>query len=148
MDEILYELREHSSGLNGGRWDYSVSAIKEFKNDVNFCLADRAKITMTVPFMRAYALQLLKTCHRRNAPAIGGMSALIPIKNDAEANDKAMGGVRSDKARDAGDGYGGGWVAHPGLVPIAMGEVGQRLDDQPKQIAKQRDDLQGTATRL
>jgi len=148
MDEILYELREHSSGLNAGRWDYIFSAIKKFKNDANFCLADRAKITMTVPFMRAYALQLLKTCHRRNAPAIGGMSALIPIKGDAEANDKAMGGVRSDKARDASDGYDGGWVAHPGLVPIAMEEFVKVLGDQPNQIAKQREDVQVTATDL
>jgi len=148
MDEILYELREHSSGLNAGRWDYIFSAIKKFKNDANFCLADRAKITMTVPFMRAYALQLLKTCHRRNAPAIGGMSALIPIKGDPQANDKAMGGVRSDKARDAGDGYDGGWVAHPGLVPIAMEEFVKVLGDKPNQIAKQREDVQVTATDL
>src|SRR5471030_811401 len=148
MDEILYELREHSSGLNAGRWDYIFSAIKKFKNDANFCLADRAKITMTVPFMRAYALQLLKTCHRRNAPAIGGMSALIPIKGDAEANDKAMGGVRSDKARDASDGYDGGWVAHPGLMPIAMEEFVKVLGDKPNQIAKQREDVQVTATDL
>ncbi len=142
MDEILYELREHSSGLNAGRWDYIFSAIKKFKNDKEFCLADRSQITMTVPFMRAYALQLLKTCHRRNAPAIGGMSALIPIKNDPAANDKAMGGVRSDKARDAGDGYDGGWVAHPGLVPIAMEEFVKVLGDKPNQIGKQRDDVQ------
>src|SRR5471030_2365172 len=148
MDEILYELREHSSGLNAGRWDYIFSAIKKFKSDADFCLADRAKITMTVPFMRAYALQLLKTCHRRNAPAIGGMSALIPIKGDAEANDKAMGGVRSDKARDASDGYDGGWVAHPGLVPIAMEEFVKVLGDKPNQIAKQREDVQVTATDL
>ncbi|MEX3556151.1 MAG: malate synthase A, partial [Burkholderia gladioli] len=142
MDEILYELREHSSGLNAGRWDYIFSAIKKFKNDREFCLADRSKITMTVPFMRAYALLLLKTCHKRSAPAIGGMSALIPIKNDSEANDKAMGGVRSDKARDAGDGYDGGWVAHPGLVPIAMEEFVKVLGDRPNQIDKQRDDVQ------
>ncbi|WP_296654270.1 malate synthase A [Paraburkholderia sp.] len=141
MDEILYELREHSSGLNAGRWDYIFSAIKKFKNDKDFCLADRAQITMTVPFMRAYALELLKTCHRRNAPAIGGMSALIPIKNDAAANDKAMAGVRSDKARDATDGYDGGWVAHPGLVPIAMEEFVKVLGDKPNQIAKQRADV-------
>jgi malate synthase len=141
MDEILYELREHSSGLNAGRWDYIFSAIKKFKNDRDFCLADRAKITMTVPFMRAYALLLLKTCHRRNAPAIGGMSALIPIKNDPEANDKAMAGVRADKQRDATDGYDGGWVAHPGLVPIAMDEFVKVLGEQPNQIAKQRDDV-------
>ncbi|MDP9586662.1 malate synthase A [Burkholderia ambifaria] len=142
MDEILYELREHSSGLNAGRWDYIFSAIKKFKNDRDFCLADRAKITMTVPFMRAYALLLLKTCHKRNAPAIGGMSALIPIKNDPQANEKAMGGVRSDKQRDATDGYDGGWVAHPGLVPIAMEEFVKVLGDKPNQIAKQRDDVQ------
>ncbi|AOJ80484.1 malate synthase [Burkholderia savannae] len=142
MDEILYELREHSSGLNAGRWDYIFSAIKKFKNDRDFCLADRAKITMTVPFMRAYALLLLKTCHKRNAPAIGGMSALIPIKNDPEANDKAMGGVRADKQRDATDGYDGGWVAHPGLVSLAMEEFVKVLGDKPNQIGKQRDDVQ------
>ena len=96
MDEILYELREHSSGLNAGRWDYIFSCIKKFKNDTDFCLADRAKVTMTAPFMRAYALLLLKTCHKRNAPAIGGMAALIPIKNDPAKNDIAMGGVRTD----------------------------------------------------
>jgi malate synthase len=122
MDEILYELREHSSGLNAGRWDYIFSCIKKFKNDKDFCLADRAKVTMTAPFMRSYALLLLKTCHKRNAPAIGGMAALIPIKNDPEKNEIAMGGVRNDKARDATDGYDGGWVAHPGLVDLAMAE--------------------------
>jgi malate synthase len=141
MDEILYELREHSSGLNAGRWDYIFSAIKKFKNDRDFCLADRAKINMTVPFMRAYALLLLKTCHQRNAPAIGGMSALIPIKNDPEANDKAMAGVRADKARDATDGYDGGWVAHPGLVSLAMDEFVKVLGDRPNQIDKQRNDV-------
>jgi malate synthase len=148
MDEILYELREHTSGLNAGRWDYIFSAIKKFKNDKAFCLADRAQITMTVPFMRAYALQLLKTCHRRNAPAIGGMSALIPIKGDAAANEKAMAGVRADKARDATDGYDGGWVAHPGLVPLAMEEFVKVLGDEPNQIGKRRDDVQVTAKDL
>lgn len=148
MDEILYELREHSAGLNAGRWDYIFSCIKKFKMDRNFCLADRSKITMTVPFMRAYALLLLKTCHKRQAPAIGGMSALIPIKQDPEANEKAMAGVRSDKARDAGDGYDGGWVAHPGLVPIAMEEFKKVLGDQPNQIDKQRDDVQVSAVDL
>jgi malate synthase len=148
MDEILYELREHSSGLNAGRWDYIFSAIKKFRNDKDFCLADRAQITMTVPFMRAYALHLLKVCHRRNAPAIGGMSALIPIKSDATANEKAMSGVRADKARDATDGYDGGWVAHPGLVPVAMEEFVKVLGDKPNQIAKQRDDVQVTAKDL
>jgi malate synthase len=148
MDEILYELREHSAGLNAGRWDYIFSAIKKFKNDKDFCLADRAQITMTVPFMRAYALQLLKTCHKRNAPAIGGMSALIPIKSDPAANEKATAGVRADKKRDATDGYDGGWVAHPGLVPVAMEEFVDVLGDKANQIAKQRDDVQVTATDL
>ncbi|VVE33155.1 malate synthase A [Pandoraea fibrosis] len=141
MDEILYELREHSAGLNAGRWDYIFSCIKKFKVDADFCLADRSRITMTVPFMRAYALLLLKTCHHRNVPAIGGMSALIPIKNDPEANEKAMAGIRGDKARDATDGYDGGWVAHPGLVPVAMDEFVKVLGDRPNQIDKQRDDV-------
>ncbi|MDE2289341.1 MAG: malate synthase A [Burkholderiales bacterium] len=141
MDEILYELRDHSSGLNAGRWDYIFSCIKKFKVNKDFCLADRSKITMTVPFMRAYALLLLKTCHQRNAPAIGGMSALIPIKNDPQANEKAMAGIRSDKARDATDGYDGGWVAHPGLVSVAMEEFVKVLGDRPNQISKRRDDV-------
>jgi len=141
MDEILYELREHSSGLNAGRWDYIFSCIKKFKNDQNFCLADRAKVTMTAPFMRSYALLLLKTCHKRNAPAIGGMAALIPIKNDPEKNDIAMAGVRNDKARDATDGYDGGWVAHPGLVDLAMAEFKKVLGEAPNQIGKQRPDV-------
>lgn len=141
MDEILYELRDHSSGLNAGRWDYIFSCIKKFKNDQDFCLADRAKVTMTAPFMRSYALLLLKTCHQRNAPAIGGMAALIPIKNDPEKNDIAMAGVRNDKARDATDGYDGGWVAHPGLVDLAMAEFKKVLGDAPNQIAKKRPDV-------
>ncbi len=148
MDEILYELREHSSGLNAGRWDYIFSCIKKFKLDKDFCLADRAKVTMTSPFMRAYALLLLKTCHKRNAPAIGGMAALIPIKNDPEKNEIAMGGVRNDKARDATDGYDGGWVAHPGLVELAMGEFKKVLGDAPNQISKQRPDVEVTAAEL
>jgi malate synthase len=148
MDEILYELREHSAGLNAGRWDYIFSCIKKFKSDKDFCLANRATVTMTAPFMRAYALLLLKTCHKRNAPAIGGMSALIPIKNDPEANDKAMAGVRSDKARDAADGYDGGWVAHPGLVQLAMTEFKQVLKERPNQIDKQRPDVDVKAADL
>jgi len=148
MDEILYELREHSAGLNAGRWDYIFSCIKKFKLDKDFCLADRAKVTMTSPFMRAYALLLLKTCHKRNAPAIGGMAALIPIKNDPEKNEVAMGGVRNDKARDATDGYDGGWVAHPGLVELAMGEFKKVLGDAPNQISKQRPDVEVTAAEL
>ncbi|BBF86632.1 malate synthase [Aquitalea magnusonii] len=148
MDEILYELREHSSGLNAGRWDYIFSCIKKFKQNRDFCLANRAQITMTVPFMRAYALLLLKTCHQRNAPAIGGMAALIPIKNDPVANEKALGGVKADKDRDATDGYDGGWVAHPGLVPIANEAFSRVLGDAPNQIAKQRPDVNVTAADL
>ncbi|MCS0632141.1 malate synthase A [Telluria mixta] len=148
MDEILYELREHSAGLNAGRWDYIFSCIKKFKLDKDFCLADRPKVTMTAPFMRAYALLLLKTCHKRNAPAIGGMAALIPIKNDPEKNEVAMGGVRNDKARDATDGYDGGWVAHPGLVELAMTEFKKVLGDRPNQIDKQRPDVDVTAKDL
>ncbi len=148
MDEILYELREHSAGLNAGRWDYIFSCIKKFKVDRDFCLADRARVTMTAPFMRAYALLLLATCHKRNAPAIGGMSALIPIKNDPVANDQALAGVRSDKARDAADGYDGGWVAHPGLVPIAMEEFVKVLGERPNQIDKKRDDVKMSAADL
>jgi malate synthase len=148
MDEILYELREHSSGLNAGRWDYIFSCIKKFKLDQDFCLADRGKVTMTAPFMRSYALLLLKTCHKRNAPAIGGMAALIPIKNDPEKNEVAMGGVRNDKARDATDGYDGGWVAHPGLVELAMTEFKKVLGDKPNQIDKQRPDIEVKAADL
>ncbi|WP_148714656.1 malate synthase A [Chitinolyticbacter meiyuanensis] len=145
MEEILYELREHSAGLNAGRWDYIFSCIKKFKTNADFCLANRAQITMTVPFMRAYALNLVKACHKRGAPAIGGMSALIPIKNDPAANEKAMAAVRADKTRDAGDGFDGGWVAHPGLVPIAMEEWVKVLGDAPNQIGKQRDDVETRA---
>jgi malate synthase len=148
MDEILYELREHSAGLNAGRWDYIFSCIKKFKHDKDFCLADRPKVTMTAPFMRAYALLLLKTCHKRGAPAIGGMSALIPIKNDPEKNETAMAGVRADKARDATDGYDGGWVAHPGLVDLAMTEFRNVLGDAPNQLGKQRPDVEVTAADL
>lgn len=148
MDEILYELREHSAGLNAGRWDYIFSCIKKFKVDKDFCLADRSRVTMTAPFMRAYALLLLATCHKRNAPAIGGMSALIPIKNDPTANEKALEGVRSDKARDATDGYDGGWVAHPGLVPLAMEEFTKVLGDRKNQIDKKRDDVKVSADDL
>ena len=148
MDEILYELREHSAGLNAGRWDYIFSCIKKFKVDQEFCLADRSKVTMTAPFLRSYALLLLKTCHRRNAPAIGGMSALIPIKNDPEKNEIAMQGIINDKRRDATDGYDGGWVAHPGLVDAAMKEFVAVLGDKPNQIDKQRPDVEVKAEDL
>src|SRR4051812_28429866 len=148
MDEILYELREHSAGLNAGRWDYIFSCIKKFKLDQNFCLADRAKVTMTAPFMRAYALLLLQICHKRGAPAIGGMSALIPIKNDPAKNEVAMAGIIADKRRDAVDGYDGGWVAHPGLVEASMKEFVEVLGDRPNQFEKQRPDVQVSATDL
>ncbi len=145
MEEILYELREHSAGLNAGRWDYIFSCIKKFKLDREFCLADRAKVTMTAPFMRAYALLLLKTCHKRGAPAIGGMSALIPIKNDPVKNEVAMAGIIADKRRDAEDGYDGGWVAHPGLVESAMKEFVTVLGDRPNQFEKQKPEVAVTA---
>ena len=148
MDEILYELREHSAGLNAGRWDYIFSCIKKFKLDRDFCLADRAKVTMTAPFMRAYALLLLKTCHHRGAPAIGGMSALIPIKNDPAKNEIAMAGIISDKRRDAEDGYDGGWVAHPGLVESAMKEFVTVLGDRPNQFDKQKPEVSVKAADL
>jgi malate synthase len=148
MDEMLYELREHSAGLNAGRWDYIFSCIKKFKVDKNFCLADRAKVTMTAPFMRAYALLLLKICHHRGAPAIGGMSALIPIKNDPEKNAIAMAGIISDKRRDAEDGYDGGWVAHPGLVEPAMIEFKKVLGDKLHQFEKQKPEVQVVAADL
>ncbi len=148
MEEILYELREHSAGLNAGRWDYIFSCIKKFKLDKNFCLADRAKVTMTSPFMRAYALLLLKTCHKRGAPAIGGMSALIPIKNDPEKNAVAMAGIIADKKRDATDGYDGGWVAHPGLVEPAMKVFVDVLGDRPNQFDKQKPEVEAKAADL
>ena len=148
MDEILWELREHSAGLNAGRWDYIFSCIKKFSRDRDFCLADRAKVTMTAPFMRAYALLLLKICHRRGAPAIGGMSALIPIKNDPVKNEAAMAGIIADKRRDATDGYDGGWVAHPGLVEASMKEFVDVLGDRPNQFEKQKPEVDVTAAQL
>jgi len=147
MDEILYELRSHSSGLNIGRWDYIFSCIKKFRANQAFCLADRSQVTMTAPFMRAYALLLVKTCHRRGAPAMGGMAAQIPIKNDPAANQAALEKVRQDKLREVTDGCDGTWVAHPGLVPVAR----QVFDDHmpgPNQYARQRPDVQVTAKDL
>jgi malate synthase len=144
MDEILWELREHSAGLNIGRWDYIFSCIKKFRSNRDFCLADRAQVTMTAPFMRAYALLLVKTCHRRGAPAMGGMAAQIPIKNDPRANEAALEKVRQDKLREVTDGCDGTWVAHPGLVPIAK-EVFDKHMPQPNQYDKQRTDVKVTA---
>jgi malate synthase len=127
MDEILWELREHSAGLNIGRWDYIFSCIKKFRTRKDFCLADRAQVTMTAPFMRAYALLLVKTCHRRNAPAMGGMAAQIPIKNDPVANEAALEKVRQDKLREVTDGCDGTWVAHPGLISLAKAVFDQHM---------------------
>src|SRR2546426_358230 len=147
MDEILHELREHCAGLNIGRWDYIFSCIKKFRANQEFCLADRAQVTMTAPFMRAYALLLIKTCHRRGAPAMGGMAAQIPIKNDAKANEAALEKVRQDKLREGTDGCGGTWVAHPGLVPVAK-EIFDRHMPQPNQYGRQRPDVRVTAREL
>jgi malate synthase len=147
MDEILYELREHSSGLNIGRWDYIFSCIKKFRANKNFCLADRSQVTMTAPFMRAYALLLVKTCHRRGAPAMGGMAAQIPIKNDAAANEAALEKVRQDKLREVTDGCDGTWVAHPALVPVAK-EVFDRHMPRANQYDRQRPDVNVSAAQL
>ena len=140
MDEILWELKEHSAGLNIGRWDYIFSCIKKFRCNKDFCLADRAQVNMSAPFLRAYALSLVKTCHRRGAPAMGGMAAQIPIKNDPAANEAALEKVRQDKLREVTDGCDGTWVAHPGLVPIAK-EVFDQHMPQPNQYDKQRPDV-------
>jgi malate synthase len=147
MDEILWELREHSAGLNIGRWDYLFSCIKKFRLNPDFCLADRSQVTMTAPFMRAYALMLVKTCHRRNAPAMGGMAAQIPIKNDPAANDAALAKVRADKLREVTDGCDGTWVAHPDLVPIAKAVFDQYMP-QPNQRGKQLPQVNCTARDL
>jgi malate synthase len=148
MDEILYELREHSAGLNAGRWDYIFSCIKKFRSNRDFCLADRALVTMTTHFMKSYAELLIKTCHRRNIHAMGGMAAQIPVKNDEKANAEAFAKVKADKEREATYGHDGTWVAHPGLVPVAK-EAFDRLMPTPNQIAsKKRDDVKTTAADL
>ncbi|MFP7299613.1 malate synthase A [Neobacillus niacini] len=120
MNEILFELRDHSAGLNCGRWDYIFSYLKKLRNHENVILPDRSQVTMTVPFMRSYSLLTIQTCHRRKAPAIGGMAAQIPVRDNPEANEKAFAKVRADKEREAYDGHDGTWVAHPGLVPVAL----------------------------
>jgi malate synthase len=147
MDEILHELREHCVGLNIGRWDYIFSCIKKFRSRRDFCLADRAQVTMTAPFMRAYALLLVKTCHRRNAFAMGGMAAQIPIKNDPAAHTAAMDKVRADKVREATDGCDGTWVAHPGLVALARSVFDQHMPG-PNQVGRKRDDVEVSAREL
>ncbi len=148
MDEILYELREHSAGLNCGRWDYIFSCIKKFRNRRDFCLADRALVTMTTHFMRFYAELCIKTCHRRNIHAMGGMAAQIPVKNDEKANAEAFAKVKIDKEREATIGHDGTWVAHPGMVQLAK-EAFDRLMPTPNQIAtKKREDVKVTAADL
>ena len=148
MDEILYELRNHSAGLNCGRWDYLFSYIKKFARREDFIVPDRAQVTMTVPFMRAYTLLCIKTCHARGAFAMGGMAAYIPVKTDPSANEKAMQKVREDKRREATDGHDGTWVAHPGLVSIAKEEFDKVLGSKPNQIDRRRDDVSVTAEQL
>ncbi len=147
MDEILWELKDHSAGLNIGRWDYIFSCIKKFRSNKDFCLADRAQVTMTAPFLRAYALLLVKTCHLRGAPAMGGMAAQIPIKRDPAANDAALEKVRADKLREVTDGCDGTWVAHPALVPVAKEVFDQHMPG-PNQYQKQRPDVKVTAREL
>ena len=148
MDEILYELREHSAGLNAGRWDYIFSCIKKFRLNREFCLADRALVTMTTPFMKSYAELLVKTCHRRNIHAMGGMAAQIPVKNDEAANAEAFAKVKADKEREATIGHDGTWVAHPGLVAVAR-DAFDRLMPSPNQIAsKKRDEVRVSAADL
>ena len=147
MDEILSELREHSAGLNCGRWDYIFSFIKRFRNRPEMVLPDRAQVTMTTHFLRSYSLLAIKTCHRRGAPAIGGMAAQIPIKDDPAANELALAKVRADKRREAHDGHDGTWVAHPGLVDVAKREFDAVLCG-PNQIDRLRDDVQISARDL
>ncbi|AQQ53976.1 malate synthase A [Planococcus lenghuensis] len=147
MDEILYELRDHSAGLNCGRWDYIFSVLKRLRNRPKTIFPDRAQVTMTVPFMRAYTQLAIKTCHKRNAPSIGGMAAQIPVKNDPEANAAAFEKVRLDKEREVTDGHDGTWVAHPGLVAIAKAEFDKHMPE-PNQIHRRRDDVNATADEL
>jgi malate synthase len=147
MDEILYELRDHSAGLNCGRWDYIFSIIKKFRAHPQFTMPDRALVAMTTHCMHSYSLLAIKTCHHRGAHAIGGMAAQIPIKNNPKANEEAIAKVRADKVREAGDGHDGTWVAHPGLVALAKEAFDARMPE-PNQIARRRDDVQVTAKDL
>jgi malate synthase len=147
MDEILYELRDHSAGLNCGRWDYIFSFIKKFAEDPNCLLPDRAQVTMTTHFLRSCSQLLIRTCHRRGIHAMGGMAAQIPIRDNPTANDEAMAKVRADKEREANDGHDGTWVAHPGLVPVAN-EAFDRAMPGPNQISRKREDVNVTAADL
>jgi len=149
MEEILYELRDHSAGLNAGRWDYLFSVIKKFRTrGREFVLPERNSVTMTAPFMRAYTELLVRTCHRRGAHAIGGMAAFIPSRRDPEVNEKAMAKVREDKTRESGDGFDGSWVAHPDLVPLCREVFDGVLGASPNQLGKQREDVHVTAEDL
>ena len=148
MDEVLYELREHSGGLNAGRWDYMFSAIKKFAGRPEFMLPDRAQVSMTVPFMRAYTELLVKTCHRRGAFALGGMAAFIPNRRDAAVTEAALAKVTDDKKREATDGFDGTWVAHPDLVETAMKEFDRVLGDKPNQLERQRPEVATVAKQL
>ena len=148
MEEFLYEMREHTSGLNAGRWDYMFSFIKKFRNRKDKLLPDRAQVTMTVPFMRAYSELLVATCHRRAAHAIGGMAAFIPSRRDPEVNATALGRVREDKLRESSDGFDGTWVAHPDLVPVATEVFDGVLGPEPNQVGRTRDDVSVTAEQL
>jgi len=149
MDEILYELRDHASGLNAGRWDYLFSVIKYFRDaGAAFVLPDRGSVTMTAPMMRAYTDLLVSTCHRRGAFAMGGMAAFIPSRRDPEVNRVALAKVRADKEREAGDGFDGSWVAHPDLVPVCAEVFDAVLGDRPNQLDRRRDDVVVTAEQL
>ena len=149
MEEILYELRDHSAGLNAGRWDYQFSIIKKFRTrGREFLLPERNAVTMTAPFMRAYTELLVRTCHRRGAHAIGGMAAFIPSRRDPEVNAKALAKVRDDKARESRDGFDGSWVAHPDLVPVCREIFDGVLGSAPNQLAMLRDDVHVTAAEL
>jgi malate synthase len=148
MEEILYELRDHSSGLNAGRWDYIFSIIKKFRERPDFVLPDRAQVTMTVPFMRPYCELLVKTCHSRGAHAVGGMAAFIPSRRDPQVNEVALAKVREDKEREASDGFDGTWVAHPDLVPVAMEVFDRHLGSRQNQLERQREDVQVSASRM
>ena len=148
MEEILYELREHSCALNAGRWDYIFSTIKTYRERPEFVLPDRNDVKMTVPFMKAYSELLVKTCHRRGAHAMGGMAALIPSRKDPEANERAIAAVAADKEREAGSGFDGTWVAHPDVVQTAMAEFDKVLGERPNQVDRQRDDVDVGAAEL
>jgi malate synthase len=149
MEEILYELREHSAGLNAGRWDYLFSIIKKFRTrGREFVLPERNAVTMAAPFMRSYTDLLVKTCHGRGAHAIGGMAAFIPSRRDPEVNATALAKVREDKARESGNGFDGSWVAHPDLVPICREVFDGVLGDSPNQLGKLREDVKVTAADL